>query len=254
MDSFNFPIVQAEKACAMRRYSLFTSIAKTLRILEFCLALVLLSWILSRLPFALRISGHYVREFSVFVASPLFVFIVSNAIIATLVAKSGRFAAQNSDVYSNAETELYEEFLKNGADRTRSPPEADAPLRAAEAEVVYQDKEIVSEMNTAASTIQEQDEISTSTDSDSDGELDSDFPKVYRRSQSEKLKEESTKMMQPKLQRSESEKPAESRRENLYPQDKLSNEEFQRTIEAFIAKQMRFLREESLAIVIQNQS
>jgi hypothetical protein len=43
-----------------------------------------------------------------------------------------------------------------------------------------------------------------------------------------------------KLRRSETEKV----REILYPQDKLSNEEFQRTIEAFIAKQMRFLREE----------
>ncbi|XP_058772732.1 uncharacterized protein LOC131646784 [Vicia villosa] len=72
--------------------------------------------------------------------------------------------------------------------------------------------------------------------------------KVYCRSQSlpeitneegENEKDTSSR----KLQRSETETKV---REILYPQDKLSNEEFQRTIEAFIAKQMRFLREEEL--------
>ncbi|ESW28976.1 hypothetical protein PHAVU_002G033700 [Phaseolus vulgaris] len=42
------------------------------------------------------------------------------------------------------------------------------------------------------------------------------------------------------LRRSETEKGLEK----WYPQDKLTNEEFRRTIEAFIAKQMRLLREE----------
>ncbi|KAF7809708.1 putative TRNA--methyltransferase non-catalytic subunit trm6MTase subunit trm6 [Senna tora] len=266
MNSFYFANVQTEKVAAMRRYSLFTAIGKTLRILEFLLALLLLFWILARLPFVLRISGHYVRKLSVFIASPLFVFIVSNAIIATLLAKSGRLTAPNSDADSNARTaELYQEFLKNTADRTRSSSEVEAEaesddlLRVAEEEVVYQDKEIISDLNSAERTIQDRqaDEIQTRRDSDSDGEVDSGFPKVYRRSQSEKMKEEdSTKTMRQKfLRRSETEKMyVENPRENLYPQDKLSNEEFQRTIEAFIAKQMRFLREESLAIVIQNQT
>jgi hypothetical protein len=56
------------------------------------------------------------------------------------------------------------------------------------------------------------------------------------------------------LRRSETEKLRETEKENLYPQDKLSNEEFQRAIDAFIAKQMRFLREESSAIVVHNTS
>lgn len=116
--------------------------------------------------------------------------------------------------------------------------------------MVYQDKEIVSETNSTDRTFQKKADIHASKDTVSEAGLDSDFPKVYRRTQSEKLKEESPEQMQQKLRRLET----ENRRQSMYPQDKLSNEEFQRTIEAFIAKQMRFLREESLAIVIQNQS
>lgn len=73
--------------------------------------------------------------------------------------------------------------------------------------------------------------------------------KVYSRSQSlpenvnGKGEDEEQTERQKILRRSETEK--EKVREVLYPEDKLSNEEFQRTIEAFIAKQMRFLREES---------
>ncbi|RVX16519.1 hypothetical protein CK203_006232 [Vitis vinifera] len=42
--------------------------------------------------------------------------------------------------------------------------------------------------------------------------------------------------------------------ETWYPEDELSNEDFQRTIEAFIARELRFRRQESLAIVLQDQN
>ncbi|KAF7834229.1 putative TRNA--methyltransferase non-catalytic subunit trm6MTase subunit trm6 [Senna tora] len=115
-------------------------------------------------------------------------------------------------------TKLYHEFLKNTVDRTRSSSEVDVEvevesddlLHVTEEEVVYQDKEIISDLNSAERTIQDRqaDEIQTCRDSDSNGEVDSGFPKVYRRSQSEKMKEEdSTKTMRQKfLRRSETEK------------------------------------------------
>ncbi|KAJ1420769.1 hypothetical protein SESBI_14179 [Sesbania bispinosa] len=149
---------------------------------------------------------------------------------------------------------LYREFLNNRnavADRDTPPSTADVsppPPSSAEvlppprttAEAEYQDKEVISE------TVQDQKE--------SDAGAVSDLSN-YRRSQSEKWKGETGKMMRRKqLRRSETEKRRENAREILYPQDKLSNEEFQRAIEAFIAKQMRFLREESSAIVVQNPS
>ncbi|KAK7309308.1 hypothetical protein RJT34_05928 [Clitoria ternatea] len=175
---------------AMRRQNnndILSSIAKSLRILEMCLALLFLSWILTRLPFALRLTADYLR-------SPLFVFAVFNAIIAALLAQSRRHASQSDT----------------------PPPVAHI----------------------------------TDTCTARDSSAVADSGKVYHRSQSEKLKEKGdggNTMARRELRRSETEKA----RENSYPQDKLSNEEFQRTIEAFIAKQMRFLREESLAIFVQ---
>ncbi|KAK4259975.1 hypothetical protein QN277_003153 [Acacia crassicarpa] len=220
-DSFNFP-------------NLFSLLTKTIRFLELCLVLLLLSWILPRLPFALS----FLRHFSLFLSSPLFVFLLSNAIIATLVVNSGTFSPPADSPVSQ-----YSLLNKN----TAPAPQPDPLLRVAEGEVVYQDKHMISDTNP---TVQDKADTVASKDTG----LHSDFATVYRRTVSEKFTEE--ERMQPKLRRSETEKKhMENRRENMYPQDKLSNEEFQRTIEAFIAKQMRFLREESLAInVIQNQS
>ena len=84
--------------------------------------------------------------------------------------------------------------------------------------------------------------------------------KIYRRSQSEKLNRDRPEKSRGVLLRSETEKcqqimiSGENRGKTWYPEDDLSNEEFQRTIEAFIAKQQRFRRQESLAIVFQDQS
>lgn len=93
----------------------------------------------------------------------------------------------------------------------------------------------------------------------------SEMKKAYSRSQSENfdLKREfveEEENSRGKLRRSETEKcrkvanPGEVPAETVYTFDKLSNEEFQQTIEAFIAKQINFHREEKLAIVLHSHS
>ncbi|WJX89895.1 hypothetical protein P8452_71855 [Trifolium repens] len=223
----------------------FTAISKTIRIFELCIVLLLLSWTLTRLPLAVSISADYLRKLA---ANPLFIFAVSNAIIAALIAQSGRFSTQNSDDLSGA-GKIYSEFINNriavsDCDQqpvsvTVDPPPVEVVV---EEDVKCQDKEVISEI------------VPISTVSDREAVAGSDFAS-FRRSQSEKWKGEAVKMKQRKqLRRSETEKLRETEKENLYPQDKLSNEEFQRAIDAFIAKQMRFLREESSAIVVHNTS
>ncbi|KAG5061034.1 hypothetical protein JHK87_002063 [Glycine soja] len=83
MDALDLSNLKVEKM------NIINSVAKTLRILELCIALFFLSWFLTRLPFALQISADYLR-------SPLFVFAVSNAIIAAVLAQSRRFDQSNS--------------------------------------------------------------------------------------------------------------------------------------------------------------
>jgi hypothetical protein len=190
METFNN--IKTEKQSTMKTYNLFTSIAKTLRLLELCLLLFFLLWIFTRLPFFLRISTDFLQ-------SPLFIFALSNAIIAALFAQSDlRFSSSASDSAS-----IVEERLESQ----------------------------IKQINDTCKAV-DVDSCSAVTDS---GNLQvcswsQSFPETMNgEGENEK-----------KLRRSETEKV----REILYPQDKLSNEEFQRTIEAFIAKQMRFLREE----------
>lgn len=226
----------------------FAAISKTIRIFELCIVFLILSWTLTRLPLAVSISAEYLRKLA---ANPLFIFAVSNAIIAALFAQSGRFSDEKSEDHSGA-GKLYRELMNCRiavSDRdiqppssTVDPPSATVDLPPVTAEVTCQDKEVISE--TAPAPVIPDREIGVC----------SDFAN-YRRTQSEKWKGEAGKMKQRKqLRRSETEKLLETSKENLYPQDKLSNEEFQRTIDAFIAKQMRFLREESSAIVVHNSS
>ncbi|KAI9089139.1 hypothetical protein K1719_029418 [Acacia pycnantha] len=251
-----FHSLQTYKPLSTRFYSLFTSIANTFRLLQLCASLLLLCWILTRLSSALQISLLYFHRLAALIASPLFVFFVSNAIIAALFANSRRVIGHNSDG-RNVDIELFLDFTKRNADQYHHddlPSEVDSDQsRVSEQQVECQDKQMVSDNTTTARTLTltDQVELDARTDSDSIAELEeSDSPKVYRRSQSDNLTAASRKEVSRNLRRSETEKcretarTCENPRENLYAHDNLSNEEFQRTIEAFIARQMRFLREE----------
>ncbi|KAM5576092.1 hypothetical protein ABKV19_007122 [Rosa sericea] len=258
MDSCSFDNVKAEKASAMRRYNRLRTIARLFRLAELCVAAVLLSWTFTRLPFALRISLDYLRLFSGVVSSPLFVFLVCNAIIVSLFAKSRNVTASASasaspqDPKDDVETQLYDEFTNNcGGKMSNSGNDVVSTVKE---EVVYQDKQIISEVNAA--------DPKPETDSNSGAGSDSDsgleFPKAIRRTKSEKFE----RVVPAKLKRSDTDDCRKMLRsgeetvpEDFNPEDDLSNEEFQRAIEAFIEKQKRFRhQEESLAIVLQNQS
>ncbi|KAK4584193.1 hypothetical protein RGQ29_022082 [Quercus rubra] len=188
--------------------------ANLFRYVEICLAVVLFSWTFTRLPFAVRLSGEYFLQLSSFRLEP------------------------------SLRTEIFEELIKHGGDSAEPPLETDpSVLTEPSGLVVYQDKQIVFEEK--KSTII------------GEAEMGSDS-KVCRRTQSEKFERESSKKPRQKLRRSETEKcmkVAKSDKnlpEKEYP--KLSDEEFQRTIEAFIAKQSKFHRQESFAIVVSNLS
>ncbi|GMH06495.1 hypothetical protein Nepgr_008335 [Nepenthes gracilis] len=241
MDAFDFNSVKVEKATAMLRFRRIRRIARLLRFVELCAALGLLSWISARLPSAVKISGEFLRQISGILVSPLFVFVVGNAIVVTLIAKSRQFAKS----ISNAESEFCEDLRSDISDAVPHPePE----------EIVYQDKEIICEEN--ANPSKNEDSISSAKDTEF-GDA-----KGYRRSQSENFERETDGEMKPteKLRRSETDicrkrgnDGEESVEELVYPEDGLSNEEFQRTIEAFIARQVKFHREESQAVVLHGQ-
>ncbi|XP_077252685.1 uncharacterized protein LOC143892104 [Tasmannia lanceolata] len=250
MDSFEIGTVKAEKTSAMRRYLQIRKIAGIFRFLEIFLVLFFLSWFYTRLPIAVRISGDYFRHLRVILVSPYFVFFVGNAIVITLVAKPGLFSVNNTAGISPG-TDLYDEFVKNSENRHRIctgsplPPVSNRP----EEEIVYEDKAVCVESRY------------TDTDLHTCECRDTDTKKPYQRSWSENLEAEKRQKTGIELRRSQTEvcrkmeKSDEILTVDSYSErDIMSNEEFQRTIEAFIAKRMRFLKEESMAIVLQKES
>lgn len=257
MDIFDIHNVKMEKANAMQRYWRFRKIAKLFRLVELFLAVFLLSWISTRLPFVVRISGEYFRLLLSIIVSPLFIFMVGNVIVLTLVVKSGHLNGTHSAV-DNAGTDLYEDIVNNASE--------DVPPVLKQEEIVYQDKRIISEENSKpiiGYCCNENEikvhEATKKPTVNSVPDLDS---KIYRRSQSENLKNrdpflESDKV-NGKLKRSETEigrrkddTPVEDEAADNVVDD-LSNEEFQKRIEGFIARQVRFHQEEKLAIVPHN--
>ncbi|XP_030522919.1 uncharacterized protein LOC115735680 isoform X2 [Rhodamnia argentea] len=191
--------------------------------MEICVLLVLLSRFSTQLPMAVKNSGEYFRGLKVVLVSPRFVFILGNVIIVTLFVKSGQFSARDSAI----KNDLYDEFLEK-SEKSRNSHQT---------ETQFQDKQIICE--------------ETSDDNKhvvhGDGAV-----KTYRRSQSENLHHVNRVKLQRVLRRSATEKCRESAlcadngklEKSSFPEDSLSNEEFRRTVEAFIARQQRSLREE----------
>ncbi|KAF8013535.1 hypothetical protein BT93_I1393 [Corymbia citriodora subsp. variegata] len=224
MDSLHFKNIKVEKRAyrSTEKYCQLRKIASLFRIVEICVLLVLLSRFSTLLPIAVKSSGEYFRDLKVVLVSPRFVFILGNVIIITLFAKSGQFSTRDSTI----KNDLYDEFLEK-SEKSRNNRQT---------EPQFQDKQIISKEISDDKHVVHRDEV----------------VKTYKRSQSENLHHESRVKLHRVLRRSMTEKCRDNAlcsemgksEKNSFPEDDLSNEEFRRTVEAFIARQQRFLREE----------
>ncbi|RID46789.1 hypothetical protein BRARA_I03431 [Brassica rapa] len=255
MDSISFDNVKAEKAKALHR---FQSIGFLFRVAEICLALLLLCWIFSSLPFAARISGEFLRRLACVVSSPLFMFVLGNSIVVALLTTKSTVFSSGGD--GGGEADIYDVFIRSGENRASSSDVRDIP----EETTVYDDKQMIGTETDSVSnsnsipTVAREDHVTTEPEKETvtvtDVVKDYSPPpptKVYRRSKSEKQRQDT--VTKPSLRRSETEKCRETVKpceEVPFLEDNLTNEEFQKTIEAFIAKQLIFRRRESLAVVI----
>ncbi|KAJ0231479.1 hypothetical protein HA466_0299000 [Hirschfeldia incana] len=254
MFSIDFDNVKSDKAKSLHR---FHSIGFLFRITEICVALLLLCWIFTSLPFAVQISGEFLRRLASVISTPLFMFLLGNSIVLALLATKSTVFSAASTADGGAETDIYDAFIRTGENRVVSSNAGDLT----EDIIVYDDKQIINTENDSNSNPTAAREVHAAVEAEeknSDSVVDSpeDHPitRVYRRSKSEI----SEKQSKPLLRRSETEKCREIVEscvgEVPFPEDNLTNEEFQKTIEAFIAKQLIFRRRESLAIVIHNKN
>ncbi|CAJ1933558.1 unnamed protein product [Sphenostylis stenocarpa] len=201
MDSFSFKNLQAEKANAMLKYRKLRRVASLLRIIEVCAVLVLVSRFSMQLPVAVRNSSEYLRDLSLFMNSPRFVFLLGNIIIIALFAQ---FSAQGNNVV--AEPDLYQEFVQNTTKNHNFVAAEKQRMKTGEAK------------------------------------------KGYRRCETEILRAKRCRVLrrcetENKMKRIEG-APVEEVARISCPEDGMSNEEFRRTVEAFIAREQKIRREE----------
>ncbi|KAL4555616.1 hypothetical protein LXL04_038240 [Taraxacum kok-saghyz] len=214
--------VKLEKANAIFRYRRLQSLTTLFRFIEMLVFFIVISKFSFQLPFAIRVSAEHFRGISFAIFNPRFVFVIGNVIILILLFKSR--VAENGD--HNGKPDAYDEYVKR-----------------CEKNVVN-----TSRVSTVATA----------------GNVPSKKRKICR-SQSENLMIVNSKDSQThrELRRSVTVRNISKKiagggvgggdevaaREKSCEADELSGEEFRRTVEAFIARQQKSLRDEELTQV-----
>lgn len=230
--------MKTEEVEAMGLSDHLRTLLKFLRFTEVFAAMAFLVWTFSRLPLILRVSSDYISQISGYFTSPVFGFMLCNTIIIALIAKPHRFSG-GKFTGENVETELVNELVKDGALTSLSLPGSEPNGRLCSdlelEEIAYEDKEVISEVSstTAAAFTEEIEDFSSG---------------------SEKLKLAWSEFGGGEFGRAEVEAEA-IWGEGVLPEsvrngEELSNKEFERRIDAFIARELRFRWEESGAVVL----
>lgn len=235
------------------------------RLVEVCVVLFLISRISFQVPVAVKNSSDYFRGFSVFMVSPRFVFVIGNVIIITLFAQSRQFSAQGSKSKSS-ESDLYHQFIQNITKNQKTKeernnfPEKQSMRAKDEGNTKYQENQSIRTKDPTKdqkTVINENNKIHPEgmkkeiLDEGKIKWLEKENVRArdrkcldYRRCDTEKLMEVKREKAGSVLRRSETEKVTSS-----YEEDGMSNEEFRRTVEEFIARQQRLRKEEEYSVI-----
>ncbi|WMV13079.1 hypothetical protein MTR67_006464 [Solanum verrucosum] len=105
MESLNFHKIKLEKANAMLRYKKRQSVTIMFRFIEFCIFFAIISRFSTRLPLSFKLSIDCFKGLGVTLISPRFVFVLGNTIVIILFLKSGH----SSGSTNNVKMDLYEQ-------------------------------------------------------------------------------------------------------------------------------------------------
>ncbi|KAJ0973775.1 hypothetical protein J5N97_015740 [Dioscorea zingiberensis] len=94
--------VKAEKASAMLCYHWIQTIGGLYRYLEAYATIMIISWSSAKLLAAARLSGDLLRSAAAVVLNPRFVFMLGNAIVLVLFAKSGNLSPSPTSTTSSS--------------------------------------------------------------------------------------------------------------------------------------------------------
>ncbi|XP_059654873.1 uncharacterized protein LOC132301650 [Cornus florida] len=217
MDSFNIADLKVEKANAILRYRRLQRITSLLRFVELCVVLIVISKYSTQFSAVFGLSGEFFRRLSVTLFSPRFVFVIGNAIVIVLFILSGRYTNQGDSRNSN-KTDLYEQYVEIMEKNKKKQSVCEDDVSAS------------SMANTYMYSLAER--------------------KIHRTHSVESVKSEKPRR---ELRRSATEmckKSVNSGEKVAVASDEMSSEEFRQTVEAFIARQQKFLREEEFSAIV----
>ncbi|PIN23420.1 hypothetical protein CDL12_03857 [Handroanthus impetiginosus] len=248
MESNVFDVVKFEKEKAIARFNRFRKIVKLWQTFEILVVLGLISWSSACVPVLLKVVGRCFIEFSTCLFNHHVVFLIGNAIIVLLFVLCRRNDTANPSVGGG---DFYDDYIKHSeATHERGPVLTPTPYSSyaegssveekqivvcteeavAEAQIVVCTEEAVAE----AVAIPQCDEVKAAI------EKARRQIKKFQRTQSEKLRREIAVRPQLQLQRSESENRQKAgswdQQFNAAEIERLSSDEFRRTVDAFIDK------------------
>ncbi|KAL7118746.1 hypothetical protein ACP275_02G021100 [Erythranthe tilingii] len=219
MDSVKFQNVKSEKANAISRHRRTQKLTTLFRLVELFVFLVVVSRFSSQFAFSFNISGEYFRGISVTLISPRFVFLVGNTIIVILFLLSSSKGGENE----KRPTDFYDEYVEKCRNNNQQITHSKHVKKSApEGCEIHNAKKIISKSKSEINLERRAAVVVKGEESHRD----------LRRSMSQSCR-----------------KSVDCGRKKAavavaVVEDEMSGEEFRRTVEAFIARQQRVLREE----------
>lgn len=240
-----FDVVKLEKEKAIARFNCFKRIAKLRQFFEVFFVLGLISWSSARAPPLLRAAAACAVEFSTYLFNHHVVFLIGNAIIVSLFL----LCRHNNDAASLGGDDFYDDYVMHSEAASASAAAAvvnrresadlPLPLPLPQPPPPTEEKRIVVVRGAEEETEKQIAAVIPQCDDDVAATIEKARRQIKRfeRTQSERLKRE---IRPPALRRSESQNRRNSvscgERLEAAEIERLSSEEFRRTVDEFIDK------------------
>ncbi|XP_051132430.1 uncharacterized protein LOC127252335 [Andrographis paniculata] len=219
---FHHDNIRVEKAKAIAKYRMLQRLTSLFRYLELFVFLILLSRFSGGM---LSLVNHNIfKELAATLISPRFVFLLGNAIVIALFFMSGGFSTLNGD----KSLDLYDEYVQKcqgqgrGSNSNSNSIISNQMMKSSDA-YSYRYAHSKRKMKRCKSQ---------------------NLEAVARRDEQHRELRRNLTEIPHRTSSSGSSSTAKRRVAGAYAEDEMSGDEFRRTVEAFIARQQRFLREE----------
>ncbi|XP_060217310.1 uncharacterized protein LOC132644722 [Lycium barbarum] len=242
MESLNFHNIKVEKVNAVLRYKKCERVTTLFRFIELCIFIVIISRSSTQLPFTFKLSIEYFKGLGVTLISPRFVFVLGNVIVIILFLKSRQSSAKDGST-NNVKIDLYDEYKHKCSMNKGSYCEQNKKQRK---QIILVEQPYCEQIRRSRkqSILVRRQLVEKKLHCSHSDSFTTNMPKTHDEKPRKELIRSAT-IGYRKLIVTDSVKSAEG---------EMSNEEFRRTVEDFIARQQRFLREEEFSAVVSTQT